>query len=52
MRATTGQPVAGQRGGTAGALHTNHGEYRYLLLWSWDRLLDEILPYSTPWHRV
>jgi hypothetical protein len=43
-------PVAGQRGGTAGALHTNHGEYQYLLLWSRDRLLDEILPYSTPWH--
>jgi hypothetical protein len=44
------QPVAGQRGGTAGELHTHHGEYRYLLLWSPDRLLEEIFPHSLPWH--
>lgn len=44
------QPVAGQRGGTAGELHTHHGEYRYLLLWSPDKLLEEIFPYSAPWH--
>lgn len=44
------QPVAGQRGGTAGELNTHHGEYQYLLLWSPDRLLEEILPYSMPWH--
>jgi hypothetical protein len=43
------QPVAGQRGGTAGELHTHHGEYRYLLLWSPDRLLEEIFPCSAPW---
>ena len=43
-------PVAGQRGGTAGALHTSHGEYPYLLLWSRDGLLDEVLPYAMPWH--
>src|SRR5205807_10048569 len=44
------QPVAGRRGGTAGAVRTSHGEYPYLLLWSPQRLLDEILPYSGPWH--
>lgn len=44
------EPVAGQRGGTAGVLHTGHGQYQYLLLWSRDRLLEEILPYSMPWH--
>ncbi|MDQ3576589.1 MAG: hypothetical protein M3443_03095 [Actinomycetota bacterium] len=44
------RPVAGQRGGTAGELHTHHGEYRYLLLWSPDRLLEEVFPYSAPWH--
>jgi hypothetical protein len=43
-------PVSGQRGGTAGELNTHHGEYPYLLLWSPDRLLDEILPYGAPWH--
>jgi len=43
------QPVAGQRGGTAGELHTHHGEYRYLLLWSPDKLMDEVFPYSAPW---
>ncbi|MFL6120353.1 hypothetical protein [Actinophytocola sp.] len=44
------EPVAGQRGGTAGVLQTGHGQYQYLLLWSRDRLLEEILPYSMPWH--
>jgi hypothetical protein len=44
------QPVAGGRGGTAGSLYTRHDEYRYLLLWSPDRLLEEIYPYSIPWH--
>jgi hypothetical protein len=44
------EPVAGQRGGTAGALQTHHGQYQYLLLWSRDRLLEEVLPYSMPWH--
>lgn len=44
------EPVAGQRGGTAGALHTQHGQYQYLLLWSRERLLEEVLPYSMPWH--
>lgn len=43
-------PVAGDRGGTAGALQTLRGEYPYLLLWSRDRLLEEIFPYSAPWH--
>lgn len=43
-------PVAGQRGGTAGVLHTDHGTFPYLLLWSPDRLLEEIFPYSNPWH--
>jgi hypothetical protein len=43
-------PVAGQRAGTAGALHTRHGEFPFLLLWSPDRLLEEIFPYSAPWH--
>jgi hypothetical protein len=45
-----GQPVAGQRGGTAGTLHTRHDQYPYLLLWSPERLLEEIFPYSGPWH--
>lgn len=44
------QPVAGRRGGTAGAVRTSHGEYPYLLLWSPQRFLDEILPYGGPWH--
>jgi hypothetical protein len=44
------QPVAGNRGGTAGELNTHHGEYPYLLLWSPDRLLEELFPYSMPWH--
>jgi hypothetical protein len=44
------RPVAGQRGGTAGELHTRHGQYPYLLLWSPDKLLDEVFPYSAPWH--
>jgi hypothetical protein len=44
------RPVAGGRGGTAGELRTRQGEYQYLLLWSPDRLLEEIYPYSTPWH--
>ncbi|HEX5119718.1 MAG TPA: hypothetical protein VFW65_31405 [Pseudonocardiaceae bacterium] len=44
------QPVAGRRGGTAGAVQTNHREYPYLLLWSPQRLLDEILPYGGPRH--
>jgi hypothetical protein len=44
------RPVAGQRGGTAGELHTQHGRYPYLLLWSTDKLLDEVFPYSAPWH--
>lgn len=43
-------PVAGQRGGTAGVLQTDHDQYQYLLLWSRDRLIEEILPYSMPWH--
>ncbi|MGW3470848.1 hypothetical protein ACWDKQ_20875 [Saccharopolyspora sp. NPDC000995] len=43
-------PVAGQRGGTAGVLHTDHGTFPYMLLWSPDRLLEEIFPYSAPWH--
>ncbi|QIZ33636.1 hypothetical protein [Saccharopolyspora sp. ASAGF58] len=43
-------PVAGQRGGTAGALYTDHGTFPYLLLWSPDRLLEEIFPYAAPWH--
>jgi hypothetical protein len=42
--------VAGQRGGTAGELRTHRGQYPYLLLWSPDKLLDEVFPYSTPWH--
>jgi outer membrane murein-binding lipoprotein Lpp len=44
------RPVAGERGGTAGELRTRQGEYQYLLLWSPDRLLEEIYPYSSPWH--
>ena len=44
------RPVAGQRGGTAGELRTHRGQYPYLLLWSQDKLLDEIFPYSAPWH--
>jgi hypothetical protein len=44
------QFVAGQRGGTGGTLHTRHDEYPYLLLWSPNRLLEEIFPYSAPWH--
>ena len=44
------RPVAGQRGGTAGELCTHRGQYPYLLLWSPDKLLDEIFPYSAPWH--
>ena len=44
------RPVAGQRGGTAGELSTHRGEYPYLLLWSPDKLLEEVLPYSAPWH--
>ncbi len=44
------QPVAGERGGTAGTLESRRDEYRYLLLWSSDRLLEEIFPYSVPWH--
>lgn len=44
------RPVAGSRGGTAGTLETRHDSFPYLLLWSSDRLLDEILPYSMPWH--
>ena len=44
------RPVAGERGGTAGELSTHRGQYPYLLLWSGDRLLDEIYPYSMPWH--
>ena len=44
------RPVAGQRGGTAGELRTHHGQYPYLLLWSPDKLLDEVFPYSAPWH--
>jgi hypothetical protein len=44
------RPVAGGRGGTAGELHTRRGECQYLLLWSPDRLLEEIYPYSSPWH--
>ena len=31
-------------------MHTRHGEYPYLLLWSPNRLLEEIFPYSAPWH--
>ena len=44
------RPVAGQRGGTAGELRTHHGQYPYMLLWSPDKLLDEVFPYSAPWH--
>jgi hypothetical protein len=44
------QPVAGDRGGTAGSVETRRNEYPYLLLWSPDRLLEEIFPYSAPWH--
>ncbi|MDQ2707469.1 MAG: hypothetical protein M3Z25_07445 [Actinomycetota bacterium] len=44
------RPVAGARGGTAGELRTRQGQYEYLLLWSLDRLLEEIYPYSAPWH--
>ncbi|MCE7006403.1 hypothetical protein LWC34_26745 [Kibdelosporangium philippinense] len=44
------EPVAGQRGGTAGVLQTDYDQYQYLLLWSRDRLIEEILPYSMPWH--
>jgi len=44
------RPVAGERGGTAGELSTHRGQYPYLLLWSHDRLLEEIFPYSAPWH--
>lgn len=44
------RPVAGQRGGTAGALHTRHDQYPYLLLWSPERRLEEIFPYAGPWH--
>jgi hypothetical protein len=44
------RPVAGNRGGTAGEVRTRQGEYEYLLLWSPDRLLEEIYPYSSPWH--
>jgi hypothetical protein len=44
------RPVAGGHGGTAGELRTRQGEYQYLLLWSPDRLLEEIYPYSSPWH--
>jgi hypothetical protein len=44
------RPVAGQRGGTAGELRTRHGHYPYLLLWSPGKLLDEVFPYSAPWH--
>jgi hypothetical protein len=43
------RPVAGARGGTAGELRTRKGQYEYLLLWSPDRLLEEIYPYSAPW---
>ena len=44
------RPVAGERGGTAGELSTHRAQYPYLLLWSQDKLLDEIFPYSAPWH--
>lgn len=45
------QPVAGDRGSTAGAVETRRrNEYPYLLLWSPDRLLEEIFPYSAPFH--
>jgi hypothetical protein len=44
------QPVAGDRGGTAGTLRTRRDEYPYLLLWSSDRLMEEIFPYSAPFH--
>ena len=44
------RPVAGGHGGTAGGLRTRQGEYQYLLLWSPDGLLEEIYPYSSPWH--
>lgn len=43
-------PVAGDRGGTSGTLHTQHEQFRFRLLWSPDRRLDEIFPYSGPWH--
>jgi hypothetical protein len=44
------RPVAGERGGTAGELSTHRAQYPYLLLWSGDRLLEEIFPFSAPWH--
>lgn len=44
------RPVAGNRGGTAGVLATHRDEYQYLLLWSSDGMLEEIFPYSAPWH--
>jgi hypothetical protein len=44
------RPVAGDRGGTAGIVEARREEYPYLLLWSSDRLLEEIFPYSAPWH--
>jgi hypothetical protein len=44
------QLVAGDRGGTAGTLETRRDEHPYLLLWSPDRRLEEIFPYSAPWH--
>lgn len=44
------RPVAGQRGGTGGELKTHVGDAQYLLIWSPDRLLEEIYPYSSPWH--
>lgn len=44
------RPVAGDRGGTAGVLEAHREEYPYLLMWSSDRMLDEIFPYSAPWH--
>ncbi|HEV2780799.1 MAG TPA: hypothetical protein VGX25_15545 [Actinophytocola sp.] len=44
------RPVAGQRGGTAGALHTRDDQYPYLLLWSPERLLEEVFPYAEPWY--
>ena len=42
--------VAGQRGGTAGEVRTHRGQYPYLLLVVADKLLEEVFPYSTPWH--
>ena len=44
------KPVSGDRPGTTGSLRTHHGEHPYLLLWSPDKLLEEVLPYSMPWH--